>query len=53
MCSDVVVLVGSCTAVTARVVVSDAPYDQITACQQRVLLVPTVRRRWRFVLPVH
>lgn len=48
MCSDVVVLVGSCAAVAARVVVSDTPDDQITARQQRVLLIPTEggRGRW-------
>lgn len=40
MCSDVVVLVGGCAAVAARVVVGDAPDDQITARQQGVLLVP-------------
>lgn len=42
VCSDVVVLVGGCTAVAARVVVSNAPDDQITARQQGVLLIPTV-----------
>lgn len=41
LCSDVVVLVGRGTAVASRVVVSDTPDDQITAGQQRVLLIPT------------
>ncbi len=45
MCSEVVVLVGRRTAVTARVVVSDAPDDQITASKQRVLLIPTKEGR--------
>lgn len=45
LCSDVVVLVGGCTAVAARVIVSDTPDDQITARQQRVLLIPTVTEK--------
>lgn len=44
-CSDVVVLVGRRAAVAARVVVSDAPDDQIAASQQRVLLIPAGRQR--------
>ena len=45
--SDVVVLVGSSTAVAARVVISDAPDDQIAARQQRVLLIPADRAKLR------
>lgn len=43
VCSDVVVLVGCCAAVNARVIVSDTPDDQITARQQRELLIPAER----------
>lgn len=39
--SDVVVLVGSSAAKTARVVIGDTPDDQIAASQQRILLIPT------------
>lgn len=45
MCSDVVVLVGGYAAVTARVIISDAPDDQITADQKRVLLIPETKPR--------
>lgn len=43
MCSDVLVPVGSCAAVAPRVIVSDAPDDQIAADQQRILLIPAER----------
>lgn len=49
MRGDVVVLVGGCAAVTAGVIVSDAPDDQVATRQQRVLLVPTEKER-QFVL---
>lgn len=49
MCSDVVVLVCSRAAVAAGVVVSDAPDDQITACQQRVLLIPAEKEKIRLI----
>lgn len=53
VCSDVMVLVGGCTAVTARVVVSDTPDDQITAHQQRVLLIPAEEEGVMFLLLVN
>lgn len=43
--ADVLVPVGSRAAVAARVVVSNAPDDQVAAHQQRVLLVPAQRRK--------
>lgn len=44
--TDVLVPVGSRAAVAARVVVGDAPDDQVTADQQRVLLVPAQKEKY-------